>query len=214
MISGVVFDFDGTLVDSNEIKRQSFFDITDHIPKAREYLEEMLSDPFFGDRYKVFKYLSEKLNLHENHFDIDVRSLVDSYTEKCEQEITDASEINGATKALAELLGMGIRIFVSSATPESTLKKILALRGLDSMIDMILGAPDTKEQHIGRIAKFLGCDMHEMIYVGDSEVDRRAAVNTGCHFIGIGGDNLRFNRKPDLLLEDLSCLPELVRKLG
>lgn len=214
MISGVIFDFDGTLVDSNEIKRQSFFDTTNHLPGARGFIEEMLSDPFFGDRYKIFNCLSEQLNSCNSGLDIDACALAASYTEKCEQEIANAPEVNGATQALDELSCMSIKVAVSSATPEFTLKKILTLRGLDSKVDLVLGAPETKEQHIEKIAKYFACDVSEMIYVGDSEVDRIAAENTGCHFIGVGEDDLRFDSKPALLMGSLNCLPELVRKFG
>ena len=45
MIKFVVFDFDGTLVESNEIKRQTFFEVTDYLPGAKPLMDEVLSDP-------------------------------------------------------------------------------------------------------------------------------------------------------------------------
>jgi len=63
MIKCVVFDFDGTLVKSNEIKRRVFYEVTEDIVDAVPVLDELFSVPDSGDRYNIFDLLIKNLKL-------------------------------------------------------------------------------------------------------------------------------------------------------
>ena len=213
MIRCIVFDFDGTLVLSNDIKHQSFFEVTNHLTGAKKILEMALSDPSFGDRYTIFQYLSEQLSYKASNLEVKASVLAEDYTILCEQKIIQAPEVMGATQVLSELSNRKIKMMISSATPEKTLQKIVYLRGMDTMFDKIYGAPDSKEQHLNDIFESSGYVPTEVVYVGDSEVDRKAALNVGCYFIGIGKDCSRFNVKPTILIDSLKNLPFFIGKL-
>jgi len=53
-IRSVVFDFDGTLVDSNAIKRQMFFETTSSLGNISDIVEQILKKES-GDRNVVFR---------------------------------------------------------------------------------------------------------------------------------------------------------------
>ena len=57
MVKCVVFDFDGTLVGSNEIKRRTFYEVTKNLVDADILLDKILSSPDSGDRYDIFDTL-------------------------------------------------------------------------------------------------------------------------------------------------------------
>ncbi len=213
-INCIVFDFDGTLVDSNEIKHQTFFDVTSHLEGARKILNYALSDDTFGDRFDVFKYIEKKIKLADPDCQISALELTDQYTLICENKIIQAPEIEGASIALVNLLKNGINMVVSSATPEPTLKNIISMRGWEGFFSHIFGRPASKTQHIEAVMQIYQCDISEIIYVGDSEIDQIAAKNQGCHFIGVGKDNLRFDTEPDILLPTLKLLPQMVEKIN
>lgn len=204
MINSVVFDFDGTLVDSNGIKHRSFFEVARHIAGARPVIAEALADPGFGDRYAVFRYLAERLAGQGQT--VDSESLVEHYTRLCEEKIIGAAEIPGATSTLTDLAGAGIRMAISSATPQNTLRKIVAGRGWRSYFTAVMGTPDTKEQHLEKVFGKWNLSPAETLYVGDSEADRSAARNMGCKFVGIG-DGTRFREQPEIRLSSLVGLP-------
>lgn len=210
MIKFVVFDFDGTLVESNEIKRQTFFEVTDHLPGTKPLLDKVLSDPEFGDRNAIFAYVSERLNSTNQGVVVDPLELSALYTKLCEEKIIQAHEIKGATQALAKLYAMGIKLMISSATPELTLKNIILKRGWGPMFSDIYGFPASKEQHVTEIMGTWQCSAENILYVGDSEIDRRAALRAGCYFAGVGNDTSRFDIIPEHMLEDLRELPSFV----
>ena len=210
MITSVIFDFDGTLVDSNEIKYKTFFDVTSHLEGAREILLSVLSDPDFGDRTAVFNHLACTLNSSDPKSYVDADLLNNSYTVLCEKKIMQAPEIKGAKQSLETLHSMGMNLIVSSATPEETLNGIVIGRNISSLFSEILGSPDSKEDHIDYIINKFKIIPNDVIYVGDSEVDRRSALNKGCFFIGIGSSSDRFKIKPTYMIEDMSDLLEII----
>jgi phosphoglycolate phosphatase-like HAD superfamily hydrolase len=105
---------------------------------------------------------------------------------------------------------MGIKLMISSATPELTLKNIILKRGWGPMFSDIYGFPASKEQHVTEIMGTWQCSAENILYVGDSEIDRRAALRAGCYFAGVGNDTSRFDIIPEHMLEDLRELPSFV----
>ena len=202
MIKCVVFDFDGTLVDSNEIKRRTFYEVTKDLVGADSALDKILSSPSSGDRYKIFNSLIAQIGPSNGGF-ISASKLSSSYTIICEYKISRAPEIKGATIAINELRNLGVKVFVSSATPKDTLKKIIYMRGWEGIIDMALGSPDSKIDHLQKILIENKISISEVIYVGDSDIDKNTASSVGCRFIGIGKDYRRFSSKPSILLDTL-----------
>ena len=57
MYKCAIFDFDGTLVQSNEIKKETFYEVTQNFSELSSILDKILSNPDSGDRYKIFDTL-------------------------------------------------------------------------------------------------------------------------------------------------------------
>lgn len=205
IIHCAIFDFDGTLVDSNQIKYDAFLKVTAELPGAKEILEDILSDPDFGDRYAVFKYLEEFLPVvRQSGFDGDM--LAKRYTRVCTDAIIIAPEMPGASEAIRKLTDMGLLMAISSATPERDLCEIVNSRGIASYFDEIMGGPRSKVEHVREIMGKYGLDPSEIIYVGDSETDRLTALEIGCGFVGVGNSSERFEKVPTILIDNLGVI--------
>lgn len=213
MAKCIVFDFDGTLVISNEIKKQVFFEVTAYLPGSRNLLKQILADPDFGDRYKILRHLTSRLE-KETGGSINSNALIDKYTAVCEKLISAAPEFPGARTALEGLSAKGFHLAISSATPVNTLKNIVSRRNIDHFFSHVFGAPESKEEHLFKIFSLETCKPNKTVLVGDSDVDRRTAKNLGCQFIGVGKGYDRFLVKPAYFLEDLSDLPAMLESLG
>jgi len=205
MIKCVVFDFDGTLVKSNEIKRRVFYEVTEDIVGAVPVLDELFSVPDSGDRYNIFDLLIKNLKLGQE-VGVSAAYLSSLYTKICEHRISEAPEVCGAFNTLSELKKIRVKMFVSSATPTNTLQRIIGMRGWSDLFDGIMGSPDSKEDHLRSILFSNNYSLSEVIYIGDSEVDQKAALLIGCKFIGIGKNWNRFDSRPEVLLDNLEQL--------
>ena len=205
MIGCVVFDFDGTLVVSNEIKYEVFFEVTNHLPGSRALLTKILADPDVGDRFDVFRHLVSLIEAESGVLN-SAQSLVNEYTSATEELIAAAPEVPGTTTTLETLATRGFRLAISSATPANALKKLVSRRKIGHFFSHVLGTPGSKEEHLTKIFALESFKPNETLLVGDSDVDRRAAKHVGCQFVGLGNDCDRFLTKPECLIKDLSDL--------
>ena len=212
MIKYAIFDFDGTLVDSNNIKLNAFFQVTRNLPNSKVIIEEILSRDV-GDRNTIFQFFSR--SMHSEHgISVNINDLIDNYTLLCENEVAQAKSMKDSEESLKKLVSMGIKIFISSATPEKTLNIIVNKRGNSHLFNGIYGSPNSKEMHIHTIMGLFQCHPSEIIYIGDSEADRLAALRTNCYFFGVGHDLSRFSIEPQVFRKTMHDLPKWVSNIA
>jgi phosphoglycolate phosphatase len=204
-----MFDFDGTLVDSNEIKREAFFTVSDHLSSSQKIMFEILSMTDLGDRYDILKRYSKRLK-EEFKFVIDEDLLVEKYSAICEENVSLAQSILGFDSLLNYLKKTDIKVIISSATPTSALKKIIINRKIDHLFNHIYGSPETKVEHIKKVIKDYNISPKEILYVGDSEVDMQASIISGSFFIGVGNDYSRFLSDQHQLVNNLDSIKNIL----
>jgi phosphoglycolate phosphatase-like HAD superfamily hydrolase len=214
MIRCVVFDFDGTLVDSNHIKRDAFLDIADRYATGRETMTRIIDEPTAGTREKVFETFAAELGIGMDARAAAVSDLVRDYTDRCFGEIGRAAEIDGARATLGRLKGDGLRLFISSATPQGPLRDVVVARGLAPLIDGVFGAPGSKAYHVRHIRRVTGLQAAEILYVGDSDADSRAATETDCRFAAMVLNGSRLTVRPEMYVTSLAQLPAIIETIN
>jgi len=186
-----IFDFDGTLVDSNHIKYQGFFEATRSIQGAHELLRNILSENVSKTRTEIFAELADVLDLR-NIAEASTVELVRRYSSYCRDRVVTAMPIKGAQEMLEGLRKNNKRVFLSSATPESELKDLVEQRGWRRLFERVYGAPGRKDNHIASIKIETRSHASKILVCGDSIGDLVTASEAGCDFVGIGVDLSRF----------------------
>lgn len=195
-----VFDFDGTLVQSNAIKRQAFYNVSEAIPGAAQVLTELFETSGHLDRYGIFQELEARIP------DVDGKALSQEYTERCKAEIQKAPEVPGATALLLDLAERGRQVVINSATPEGPLRELVPQLAFGKLISTVYGAPRSKRDNLAIAMDMAGCDSESTIVIGDGESDRSLAATAGCVFIAVESDNNDFSITPSVVISRLDIV--------
>ena len=203
MIRCIVWDFDGTLVLSNDIKRDGFLALADGVPGGWAVMEDILAAPP-GDRVAIAAAFASR-------FGGDPADLVHRYSVWCEDQIVVCPARAGAGVVLAAAREAGLRQHINSATPTEPLLAVVLRRYGAHVFDGIRGGHGAKVANLRAIVAQEGLEAQQVAMVGDGADDRAAALEVGCRFFGVAGGTL--SRQPDCgpLLSDLSDLMPMLR---
>ena len=219
MIACVAFDFDGTLVDSNQVKVQSFYEIVADYDPSGLTVTEVLQRCSNEDRFGITRELAREFMAKGRvPMEPSVETLsaqwAEAYTDACQKSILTCSEVPGTSVILKWLSGQGIPLFINSKTPVNALNRLVTLRDLTHYFSGVYGSPASKLKNLQHIQELTQTKPDELLFVGDSEDDRTAAAEFGCHFAGvILSDNSRFRQIPLFHVTNLEELRAIVENL-
>jgi phosphoglycolate phosphatase-like HAD superfamily hydrolase len=207
-IGHVAFDFDGTLVRSNRIKRDCFYQTVADVPGASAILDDLFASHYRGDRFALFGEVVRRLGSGSPVLTPD--DLAGHYGKLCRERIACADEVPGAEAALTRLSQAGARMYLISATPQQPLDQLVSDRGLTRYFDLVLGAPIGKPAHLRRVIDKSAITPAEIVMVGDGHDDQAAAADAGCRFIAVTDQPTVPFSEVETSIPDLWGLPQLL----
>ncbi len=182
----LVFDFDGTLVDSNPIKwsafEQLFSDFPSQLDKIMRYCREGNHTP----RWVKFRTIYETI-LRLPYTPGAEASLMKRYEEATTRQIIAAPEIPGATRFLKRAAAHYQTALLSS-TPHKILSVILRERGWKDYFGTVQGAPVHKSTWLKTFFQECRLRKGQLVFFGDAREDLEAAKEADCPFIQMGSD--------------------------
>ena len=181
MIKAIIFDFDGVLVESVDIKTNAFRNLFSFSPQVDEIVQYHIDNAGIP-RFEKFRHIYKNI-LCEELTDERFYELSDQFSSLVIDAVVKAPCVPGASGFLKKIWKT-IPIFVISATPESELMEIIRRRNMGCYFRGILGSPAKKADNIGALIKKEHLDPKRTIYVGDAVNDLNAALEAGVRFVG------------------------------
>ena len=188
----IVFDFDGTLIDSNQLKYDAFFKLFPFDAPPKNIIEEVLDEFLEESRYVILREILKRVDtetINENELDNRVRELATEYNDLVVDGAKRCREKPGAKEVL-ESLSKRYRLYLSSTTPEVSLKEIVKHRKWRNYFCDIFGYPNDKASVLLMIIKKEGLNPVEVLVVGDGMSDMDSADKVGCRFFHVIKDGL------------------------
>lgn len=181
MIKTIIFDFDGVLVESAEVKTEAFGQLFSNYPDKVSEIVQYHKKNMGISRYVKFRYFYEEILGKELSKDEEM-ALGEKFSQVVLKQVLKASYVAGALDFLKNY-HKKIPLFVASGTPEKELLHIAEKRELIDYFKEIHGSPRKKPEIILDIQKRYCVGSDEIVFVGDAESDLIATIKTGVHFV-------------------------------
>lgn len=212
-VRAVVFDLDGTLIDSRaDIARAANHALT---LLGFPELPEATIAGYVGDGARKLMARAAGLSLEDPRLAPLHAEFLRYYTA---HPVVSTRVIPGAARALEALSRYPLAVCTNK--PRVTTERVLAALDLAHRFRAVVAGDDLPVQKpdpapILHIAERLGIAPPELVVIGDGAQDVAAGRAAKAHTVGvrggIQGDARLIDAEPEVLLDDLSELPELVR---
>lgn len=181
MVRAIIFDFDGVIIESFDIKTQAFRELfkkyPDHVEKIVEYHQQNGGI----SRFLKFKHIYGnilKQPLDEETF----RRLGENFSNLVVEEVKKCPYVPGVLEFIQEK-SKKMQLFIASGTPEEELRSIVAARGISDFFKGIYGSPATKSEIIQAILNKEKIESKDAVFIGDTITDYREANKAGVPFL-------------------------------
>ncbi|WP_420264765.1 HAD family hydrolase [Candidatus Magnetominusculus dajiuhuensis] len=211
MIKYIIFDFDGVLVESVDIKTRAFARVFE--PEGETVMDRVVEYHLQNagvSRFDKFRYIYETIlerPLSAARFD----ALCGQFAELVVDEVSRAPFVKGALEFLNGYAMSIYTCFVSTATPQEEIEEIIRHRAMQNYFKAVHGAPKKKTAIVQEILDTHGIHPDTAIYVGDAMSDYRAAAANHVPFIArVKGDIEIFNGVNCTKITDLTELAQAI----
>jgi len=202
MIKGILFDFDGTLVNTNPLILRTFRETFANLLPQRQLSDQEILDCIGPTLHQTgLKYLPQDPELFVKEY----RRLNLIYHDDM------IAEYPGITEMLNSLQNLGLRLAIVSSKKRDIVQRGLDVMGLAPYFELMVASDDVENpkphpEPIERARGALGLQPDEVMMVGDNSHDIQAAQNAGVASVAVGwafrGPEYLSQFAPDYLIHD------------
>ena len=173
-IDTLLFDLDGTLIDTNELIIKSFLHTLEHYRPGeytREHVLEFIGPPLADSFLKVEPERVDEMIQHYRAFNHEMHDeLVEEY--------------EGVYETIEQLHKQGYKMAIVTTKIRKTAMMGLKLTGLDQFFDVVIGLDDVENakpdpEPLIKALNQLGSKKESAMMIGDSHSDVLAGKNLG-----------------------------------
>lgn len=185
----IIWDFDGVLMRSNEIRTEGFRSV---LKKYPTYLVEELITFHIKNgglsRYVKFRYFFNNI-LKQSYEEKDIIQLASEFSLVVKKKLMDESLLINESIDFIRL-NQSHRHYIASGSDEQELNEICTSVSISNYFIEIKGSPIDKSTNVANILNCEGLDKTDFCLIGDSINDLEAAANNGIDFYGFNNESL------------------------
>jgi phosphoglycolate phosphatase-like HAD superfamily hydrolase len=180
-LRAIVFDFDGVILESAEVKTEAFLELyADHPDKLDAIREYHISQAGIS-RYTKFEHIQRNI-LGLPYTEADKQRASAEFTRLTRERVFRAAQVPGAEALLLGLRGRALRI-IGSGTPQPELDLIVAHRRMEDWFEEWWGSPRMKADILRDVMARHKLTPDQVLMVGDGMSDYEAAQAAGTRFL-------------------------------
>ena len=182
MFKGMIFDFDGVITESVQIKSAGFSEI--YKPYGPATVKKVVKHHEANggmSRFKKIKFY-HKTFLNTSLSNQEINHIANQFSEYVVDRVVNAQYVPNALEFIKHSYCNYI-LFISTGTPTAEMKNILKLKKIIKYFTGIYGSPALKNDHVKVICSEYNLKSDELLFFGDSKTDMEAAAANGIKFI-------------------------------
>lgn len=202
-IKAIVFDFDGVILQSVDIKTKAFEAL--FASEAPEDVARIVAHHLAHggvSRFEKFRHAYREILKRPLSSEEEI-ALGRRFNVLVEEAVSVCPWVPGAREFL-EARHKQLPLFVASGTPQEELTRIVERRNLKAYFRAVYGTPTKKDVILRSIAAGLRCGANDLLMVGDAMTDHDAARATGAAFVGVETPG-----SPNIFPKGVTVLPDL-----
>jgi len=186
-ISLVVFDCDGVILESVDVKTRAFGQIVEEYGlEAVACMTEYHLAHSGVSRIRKFEWFYDEV-LGRKITEDELQALSWKFRRLVFEGVMRSPMVPGIMETLEFLHGR-LPMYVASGTPNDELLQVLDARNLTRFFKGMYGTPPGKTELLRRIIEKEGIAPNDTLMVGDSSTDLDAAQSCGAKFFGVGAE--------------------------
>jgi HAD superfamily hydrolase (TIGR01549 family) len=195
-IKYIIFDFDGVLAESVDIKTEAFRQMYLSYGEgfAQKVVEHHLANGGMSRYEKVKVYNGEWQG--EEITQEKIQLLSQRFSDLVVEGVVNSDEVTGAYDFLNS--ASNYKKYIITGTPTIEIKPILERRKMDHFFEGIYGSPEKKDFWVKEIIRNENILPEECVFIGDALADYNAAIGNDITFI------LRETKEAEDLFKDYS----------
>ncbi len=213
MIKAILFDFDGVIVESMDIKTKAFTNLFSDYPECLDQIVKLHTDNGGMSRFEKFKIIYRDM-LRKPLSRKKMELLNKRFSKYVYDKVLECPYVAGAYEFLSKYYKQ-CRFFIVSGTPDEEIKSIVRERGLMPFFVNVYGAPPDKTALISKILRHYNLKPGQTLFVGDAINDYEGAKNTNVGFVARikkGCPNPFLELKIEGIIEDLFGLQRFLNQ--
>jgi HAD superfamily hydrolase (TIGR01549 family) len=213
LIKVIIFDFDGVIVESLDIKTNAFAKLFEQ--EGEDIVNRVINYHLNNggiSRYDKFRYIYREIlkrPLNSDKF----KKLCNGFADFVVDGVIAVPYVKGAREFL-ENYASKYKCFVASATPQREIEEIIRKRNIAQFFIKIYGAPTKKNDAVKDTLIKEDIAPDEAVYIGDAMSDYIAARDNSVNFIArINKNESIFINTNCLKIKDLMNLNSIIETL-
>ncbi|MHC1721472.1 MAG: pyrophosphatase PpaX [Clostridiaceae bacterium] len=213
MIKAILFDLDGTLIDTNELIIESFqYALKKHLNRdiPRDEIIKTFGEP-----------LIEAMKRYDEDNVEEILNIYRKYQETRHDVL--AKECIGVTEGIVSLKDIGMKIALVTSKRRPMTERGLNLISLNQYMDVVVAYEDTENHKPTggpalKACELLGVKPDETIMVGDSHFDILCGKDAGCYTCLVSYTALPLEEimgyEPDFIIDSISELVNICKNIN
>ena len=213
---GIVFDLDGTLINSPIDflgMKHSIIELLEENGVEHGTLSKFDTNILILEKTEKAWNTQKKSEIEREKIRVKIEKIMNSYELEA---LSSIKEVNGVKESVRRLAEEGYKLAVLTRSHHAYAVEALKKINIYDYFNVILGREETPRPKpyadaLKHAAKLLCLSMDEIVYIGDNYIDFNSAINAGCRFIGVRsgpfGDKSWGQKKPDVLIKSVKDLP-------